>query len=122
MDAKQYVSILDSALLESLEKLGLSPGEIYFQQDGDRKHTSNLAWNWCDDQGIGLLGPWPSQSPDLNLIEHLWTLLKRRIEEQEERAKEVHEFIRKLGWPWYDRAEFIRTGLSGNLCSDIIKE
>jgi hypothetical protein len=71
MDAKQYVSILDSALLESLEKLGLSPGEIYFQQDGDRKLISNLAWNWCDDQGIGLLRPWPSQLPDLNPIKHL---------------------------------------------------
>jgi hypothetical protein len=100
MDTKQYVSILDSALLESLEKLGLSPREIYFQQDGDRKHTSNLAWNWCDDQGIGLLGPWPSQSPDLNPIEHLWTLLKRRIEEQEERAKGVHELWDKAAEEW----------------------
>jgi hypothetical protein len=30
--------------------------------------------------------------------------------------------IRKLGWPWYDWMEFISTGLSGSLCSDITKE
>lgn len=94
------VSILDSALLESLEKLGFSPEEIYFQQDGDGKHTSNLAWNWCDNHGIGLLGPWPSQSPDLNPIEHLWNLLKRRIEKQEERAKGVHELWDKAAEEW----------------------
>jgi hypothetical protein len=45
IDAKQDVDILESVLLESLEKLGVSPENIYFQQDGDGKHTSNLAWN-----------------------------------------------------------------------------
>jgi hypothetical protein len=30
--------------------------------------------------------------------------------------------IRKLAQPWYDQAEFISTGQSGSLCSDIIKE
>ncbi|KIM78116.1 hypothetical protein PILCRDRAFT_11549 [Piloderma croceum F 1598] len=29
--------------------------------------------------------------------------------------------IRKSARPWYDQAEFISTGLFGNLCSDIIK-
>jgi hypothetical protein len=59
-----------------------------------------LAWNWCDYQGIGLLRPWPSQSCDLDPIEHLWTLLKRRIEEQEERAKGVHELWDKAAEEW----------------------
>jgi hypothetical protein len=100
MDSVQYVEILEDSLLGSLEKLGLSPADIYFQQDGDGKHTSNRAWDWFDDHGIGLLGPWPGQSPDLNPIEHLWTLLKRRIEEQEERAKGVHDLWDKAAEEW----------------------
>lgn len=62
--------------------------------------TSNKAWNWCDKHGIGLLGPWSAQSPDLNPIEHLWYLLKRRIEQQEERAKGVHELWGKAAEEW----------------------
>lgn len=100
MDAKQYVDILESALLESLEKFGVSPHEIYFQQDGDGKHTSNLAWNWCDAHGIDLLGPWPGQSSDLNPIEHLWYIIKCRLEQQEGRAKGVHELWDRVAEEW----------------------
>ena len=34
----------------------------------------------------------------------------------------VEPHIRKLGRPWYDRAELISTGQFGSLCSDIVKE
>lgn len=73
MDAKQYVSILDSALMENLEKLGFSPEKIYFQQDRDGKLISNLAQNWCNNHSIGPLSSWSSQSPGLNQIEYFGT-------------------------------------------------
>ncbi len=48
------------------------------QQDNDLKHTSKSTSEWLNKNTNKVL-EWPSQSPDLNLIEMMWHDLKQSI-------------------------------------------
>lgn len=99
MDAKQYVEILEGGLMESVEKLEMDGESFYFQQDNDPKHTSKRASNWFEEQGIRLLD-WPSQSPDLNPIEHLWSHVKRKLHKYPNPPSSLHQLWDRLAIEW----------------------
>lgn len=80
MNAIQYTEILSESLLGTLTDHRLNRRNVIFAfaQDNDPKHTSKLAQKWFADKHIKLL-PWPAQSPDMNIIEHVWDALDRLI-------------------------------------------
>lgn len=60
--AEKLIEIYSKALLPSIHKLFGSVGTCVLQEDNDPKHTSKIAANWRQNNGI-IRMPWPAQSP-----------------------------------------------------------
>ena len=89
MDAKKYMSILDEGLLPSVTMNGWTR-QYTLQMDNDPKHTSKAAMEYYKKHQLNLL-PWPSQSPDLNPIEHLWDEVSRRMKGSSRLSQKQYE-------------------------------
>ena len=69
------------------------------QHDNDPKHRAHIVTKWLDEKGVEQL-KWPSFSPDLNPIEHIWDEVERRM--RKEKAKNEFELKQALLKVWYN--------------------
>ena len=73
------VQIYEHVLLRSAEKMfGANNKDWILQEDNDPKYRSHLCMSWKAENGITALD-WPSQSPDANPIENVWSVVKRKL-------------------------------------------
>ncbi len=72
-----YQEILEHFMLPSADKL-YGDADFIFQQDLAPAHTAKGTKSWFSDHGVTVLD-WPANSPDLNPIENLWGIVKRKM-------------------------------------------
>ncbi len=72
-----YQDILEHFMLPSADKL-YGDADFIFQQDLAPAHTAKGTKSWFNDHGVTVLH-WPANSPDLNPIENLWGIVKRKM-------------------------------------------
>jgi hypothetical protein len=99
MDAALYCSILDDELKCTVEYYAMDGETLVFQHDNDSKHTARMTQEKFRELGYSTLF-WPAQSPDLNPIEHLWVVLKRRLSSHENVPSSMNELWERVQTEW----------------------
>ncbi len=92
--APVYQDILEHFLLPSADQV-FKDTDFFFQQDMAPAHKSTKSW--LNDHGVGVLD-WPENSPDLNPIENLWGIVKRKM--RNKRPKNADELKATVKETW----------------------
>ncbi len=87
--APVYQDILEHFMLPSADQL-FKDADFIFQQDLAPAHTAKSTKSWLND--------WPANSPDLNPIENLWGIVKRKM--RDTRPKNADELKATVKETW----------------------
>lgn len=96
MDKKMYLDLLKDNLVQSPDKMGIRDS-FRFYQDNDPKQTSGIVKTWLIWNCPHVVQT-PAQSPDLNVIENLWSVLENKI--RNHNISNVSDLKRALQEEW----------------------
>ena len=112
MDGDLYTAILGEDMMDSISYFGKTPSDIIFQQDSDPKHACKKAKDWFKNNNTQVT-PYPTWSPDLNLIKHLWQHLKKRLGEHPTLSGGILELWERVEKEW--------EAIPQSVCRDLVE-
>lgn len=111
MNSDKYIHLLETRIVPQLRN-SFPDGSGVFQQDLAPCHTCRKTTEFFNKKNIQVL-PWPGNSPDINPIENLWSICKRRMQKLDCSTKE--KMISALIEVWF-RNEEIK-----NICGKLVE-
>ena len=78
LNSEKYINILDDNLWPGIAQ-HFPTSHYIFQEDNAPCHVSRRTNQWKTENDIPTL-EWPPQSPDLNIIENVWKVIKTKIQ------------------------------------------
>ncbi len=96
VNAAIYQEILEHFMLPSADKL-YGDADFIFQQDLAPAQTAKGTKSWFNDHGVTVLD-WPANLPDLNPIENLWDIVKRKMRDTKPNDADDPKVTIKATW------------------------
>lgn len=98
IDSRKYVKVLDENLWPVVCK-NFAGRQFIFQDDNAPVHRSLLTRLWKKEHHISSF-TWPAQSPDINVIENVWKVIKVHVQKDLSHIKSRQDLIESVLKAW----------------------
>ena len=80
--------------------------EFCYQQDNAPIHVARSSLNYFKERNIPLFQNWPAKSPDMNIIENVWSILSRKVYDGGRQYDNIEDLVAAIetGWKSIDQA------------------
>ena len=107
LNSTAYQVILTEALMPILDNNSI------FIQDSAPCHKSLSTISFLENLGVCYVADWPPQSPDLNIIENLWSIVKEKVSKRSPLSKSnLWEIVEE---EWYKIDKSVIIGLFSSM-------